>query len=124
MQGGPSANTSAGECKDCGGTNICEHQRFRSQCRAEADVCALSDWGVVDGSLRWTRFLQENTTKPYLGGYYGSNSSPSDSSELSRPLAPCLAAAAPRDRVLVSVWGWVVLMPPATRLIDTIREKS
>jgi len=50
----------------------------------------------------------------------GSHSSSSDSSESSRPLARCLPAAAPRDRLLVSVWGWVVLMPPASRLIDTI----
>jgi hypothetical protein len=64
---------------------------------------------------------EELALAPRLPGYSSSGySSSSDSSESSRPLVPCLPAAAPRGRVLVSVWGWVVLMPPATRLIDTI----
>jgi hypothetical protein len=85
----------------------------------EAEVASSNTCCGRRGPLR----IQQNTTKPYLGGYYGSHSSSSDSSGSSgssRPLPPRLPAGAPRERVLVSVWGWAVLMPPTTRLIDTI----
>ncbi len=51
---------------------------------------------------------------------YGCHSSSSDSSESLDPPPLSAPAPEPRGRFFVSEWCWVVVTPPATRLIDTI----